>query len=202
MTKQFITKTDLISIRKWTDRLIKKYMPVPDEIRNNPHYGRASEMKLYKISRVESIEKNEQFLIDFQKTMLRRKSSEKMVETKKDNLLIQISELPISVEIIPRNELITLVIDDYNYNENKYHFKGYSTFRDFDQSKLEKLTVNYIRHELTPYDYYLKLIESKVGKKEGYRLLIERIYNCISESYPELTRECTLQFRRKFYLNN
>ena len=199
MTKQFITKTDLISIRKWTDRLIKKYMPVPDEIRNNPHYGRASEMKLYKISRVESIEKNEQFLIDFQKTILRRKSSAKMVETKKDNLLIEISELPISVEFIPRNELVPLVIDDYN---DRNYYKDYLTLRDLDQSTLERLTVNYIRHQLTSYDQCLGLIFSKVGKKEGYRLLIERIYNCISESYPELTRECTLQFRRKFYLNN
>lgn len=199
MTKQFITKTDLISIRKWTERLIKKYMPVPDEIRNNPHYGRASEMKLYKISRVESIEKNEQFLIDFQKTILRRKSSLKMVETKKDNLLIEISELPISVEFIPRNELVPLVIDDYN---DRNYYKDYLTLRDLDQSTLERLTVNYIRHQLTSYDQCLGLIFSKVGKKEGYRLLIERIYNCISESYPELTRECTLQFRRKFYLNN
>ena len=199
MTKQFITKTDLISIRKWTERLIKKYMPVPDEIRNNPHYGRASEMKLYKISRVESIEKNEHFLIDFQKTILRRKSSAKMVETKKDNLLIEISELPISVEFIPRNELVPLVIDDYN---DRNYFKDYLTLRDLDQSTLERLTVNYIRHQLTSYDQCLGLIFSKVGKKEGYRLLIERIYNCISESYPELTRECTLQFRRKFYLNN
>ena len=199
MTKQFITKTDLISVRKWTDRLIKKYMPVPDEIRNNPHYGRASEMKLYKISRVESIEKNEHFLIDFQKTILRRKSSLKMVETKKDNLLIEISELPISVEFIPRNELVPLVIDDYN---DRNYYKDYLTLRDLDQSTLERLTVNYIRHQLTSYDQCLGLIFSKVGKKEGYRLLIERIYNCISESYPELTRECTLQFRRKFYLNN
>ena len=39
MTKQFITKTDLISIRKWTERLIKKYMPVPDEIRKIPIMG-------------------------------------------------------------------------------------------------------------------------------------------------------------------
>ena len=199
MTKEFITKTDLISIRKWTDRLIKKYMPVPDEIRNNPHYGRASKMKLYKISRVESIEKNEHFLIDFQKTILRRKSSLKMVETKKDNLLIQISELPISVEIIPRYELIPLVIDAYN---DRNYYKDYLTLRDLDQSTLERLTVNYIRHQLTSYDQCLGLIFSKVGKKEGYRLLIERIYNCISESYPELTRECTLQFRRKFNLNN
>ena len=200
MTKEFITKTDLISIRKWTDRLIKKYMPVPDAIKNNPHFRRASEMKLYKISRVESIEKKELFIIDFQKTTLRRKSSSKMVRTKKDNLLIQISELPISVEIIPRNELVLLVID--NYNKNKDDNKGYSSFRDFDQSKLERLTVNYIRHELTSYDQCLGLIFSKVGKKEGYRLLKERIYKCISESYPELTGECTLQLRRKFYLNN
>ena len=196
MTKEFITKTDLISKRKWTDALLKKYMPVPDEIRNNPHYGQASKMKLYKISRVESIEKNEQFLIDFQKTILRRKSSAKMVETKKDNLLIEISELPISVEFIPRNELVPLVIDDYN---DRNYYKDYLTLRDLDQSTLERLTVNYIRHQLTSYDQCLGLIFSKVGKKEGYRLLIERIYNCISESYPELTRECTLQFRRKFY---
>ena len=59
MTKEFITKTDLISKRKWTDALLKKYMSEPDLIKNNPHYGRASKMKLYKISRVESIEKNE-----------------------------------------------------------------------------------------------------------------------------------------------
>ena len=196
MTKEFITKTDLISKRKWTDALLKKYMTEPDLIKNNPHYGRASEMKLYKISRVESIEKNEQFLIDFQKTILRRKSSLKMVETKKDNLLIEISELPSSVEFIPRNELVPLVIDDYN---DRNYYKDYLTLRDLDQSTLERLTVNYIRHQLTSYDQCLGLIFSKVGKKEGYRLLRERIYNCISESYPELTRECTLQFRRKFY---
>ena len=199
MTKEFITKTDLISKRKWTDALLKKYMSEPDLIKNNPHYGRASKMKLYKISRVESIEKNEHFLIDFQKTILRRKSSAKMVETKKDNLLIEISELPISVEFIPRNELVPLVIDDYN---DRNYYKDYLILRDLDQSTLERLTVNYIRHQLTSYDQCLGLIFSKVGKKEGYRLLIERIYNCISESYPELTRECTLQFRRKFYLNN
>ena len=196
MTKQFITKTDLISIRKWSDRLIKKYMPVPDEIRNNPHYGRASEMKLYKISRVESIEKNEQFLIDFEKTTLRRKSSLKMVETKKDNLLIQISEFPISVEIIPRYELVPLVIDDYN---NRNYYKDYLTLRDLDQSTLERLTVNYIRHQLTEYEYHLYTIGDQVGKKEGARLLKEITNNCIGESYPDLTRECALQLRRRFY---
>ena len=196
MTKQFITKTDLISIRKWSDRLIKKYMPVPDEIRNNPYYGQASTMKLYKISRVEAIEKNEQFLIDFQKTMLRRKSSAKMVETKKDNLLIQISEFPISVEIIPRYELVPLVIDDYN---NRNYYKDYLTLRDLDQSTLERLTVNYIRHQLTEYEYHLYTIGDQVGKKEGARLLKEITNNCIGESYPDLTRECALQLRRKFY---
>jgi hypothetical protein len=196
MTKEFITKTDLISIRKWTERLIKKYMPVPDAIKNNPHFRRASEMKLYKISRVESIEKKELFLIDFQKTTLRRKSSSKMVRTKKDNLLIQISELPISVEIIPRNELVPLVLDDYN---DRNYYKDYLTFRDLDQSTLERLTVNYIRHRLTSYNRCLDLIFSKVGKEDGYRLLNERIYKSISESYPDLTGECALQLRRKFY---
>ena len=32
MTKEFITKTDLISKRKWTDALLKKYMSEPDHL--------------------------------------------------------------------------------------------------------------------------------------------------------------------------
>ena len=53
-------------------------------------------------------------------------------------------------------------------------------------------------NQWVPY-YYLKLIESKVGNEVGARLLKERTNNCISESYPDLTRECALQLRRKFY---
>ena len=128
--------------------------------------------------------------------MLRRKSSEKMVETKKDNLLIQISEFPISVEIIPRYELVPLVIDDYN---NRNYYKDYLTLRDLDQSTLERLTVNYIRHNLTEYEDHLYTIGDQVGKKEGARLLKEITNNCIGESYPDLTRECALQLRRRFY---
>lgn len=50
MTKEFITKTDLISKRKWTYTLLKKYMPEPDQINNKPQLRWASKIKRIKIN--------------------------------------------------------------------------------------------------------------------------------------------------------
>ena len=48
--------------RGWTDGLIKKFLPKPDETKTNPVIKSAAPMKLYKIKRVERIEKSEKFI--------------------------------------------------------------------------------------------------------------------------------------------
>jgi len=195
MTKEFITKTEIKTRRKWTESLITKYLPDPDLIKNNPMFRGASEMKLYKVSRIDEIEKCELFLIDFQKTSLRRKKSKKMVNTKTDNLLNKISNFSISVKEYNRQELIKMVIDSYNQRNN--HKEPISQ-RETDQTTMERLMVNYIRHELTSYDDILMELYSKTGKEQAYKLLNERIYKSIGEVYPYLIEECALQIITKF----
>ena len=195
MTKEFITKTEIKTRRKWTESLITKYLPDPDLIKNNPMFRGASEMKLYKVSRIDEIEKCELFLIDFQKTSLRRKKSKKMVNTKTDNLLNKISNISISVKEYNRQELIKMVIDSYNQRNN--HKEPISQ-RETDQTTMERLMVNYIRHELTSYDDILMELYSKTGKEQAYKLLNERIYKSIGEVYPYLIEECALQIITKF----
>jgi hypothetical protein len=195
MTKEFITKTEIKTRRKWTESLITKYLPDPDLIKNNPMFRGASEMKLYKVSRIDEIEKCELFLIDFQKTSLRRKKSKKMVNTKTDNLLNKISNISISVKEYNRQELVKMVIDSYNQRNN--HKEPISQ-RETDQTTMERLMVNYIRHELTSYDDILMELYSKTGKEQAYKLLNERIYKSIGEVYPYLIEECALQIITKF----
>lgn len=195
MKKEFITKTEIKTRRKWTESLIVKYLPEPDLIKNNPVFRGTTEMKLYKVSRIDEIEKSEMFLIDFQKTTLRRERSKKMVRTKTDNLLNKISNISISVEEYNRQELIKLVIDSYNQRNN--HKEPISQ-RETDQATMERLMVNYIRHQLTSYDYILMELYSKVGKEHAYKLLNKRIYKSIGDVYPYLIEECALQIMAKF----
>jgi hypothetical protein len=195
MKKEFITKTEIKSKRKWTESLILKYLPKPDLIKNNSQFRGTSEMKLYKVSRIDEIEKCEMFFIDFQKTILRRERSKKMVNTKTDNLLNNISKISILVEEYNRQELIKMVIDSYNQRNN--HKEPISQ-RETDQATMERLMVNYIRHQLTSYDYILMELYSKTGKEQAYKLLNEKIYKSIGEVYPYLIEECALQIITKF----
>ena len=54
--------------------------------------------------------------------------------------------------------------------------------------------VNYIRHELTDYDYTLYAeIAGKIGTAEAAQRLKRRILRAISEIYPEFAAEALRQ---------
>lgn len=196
MEKDFITKTDVKNRRQWTESLIKKYIPQPDQIKMNPHYRGASEMKLYELRKIEEIEKSIEFQVDFQKSLKRKLVSKKTVQTKKEKLIKEIDSLEIKVENRERNQLIKEAVDSYNYRRRGY---DYSEINEIDQDTLERLMVNYIRHRLTSYEKHLDTIFSKIGKNEAYLLLNKKIYNSISEIYPYLTEECNVQMEYKSF---
>ena len=68
--------------RGWTDGLIKKFLPNPDETKTNPVIKSAAPMKLYKIKRVERIEKSERFIKEMENISRRKIAARKAVETK------------------------------------------------------------------------------------------------------------------------
>jgi hypothetical protein len=67
-----------------------------------------------------------------------------------------------------------------------------------DARFLERILVNYIRHQLTIYESELEEIYGKVGNDDGYKLLNNKIYDKISEVYPSLKNECNRQLSLKF----
>lgn len=68
--------------RGWTDSIIKKMNLFPDKLAKNPHYLKAAPMKLYFISRIEELEKSEQFSNLIAKSQSKKEGAKKAVETK------------------------------------------------------------------------------------------------------------------------
>lgn len=61
------------------------------------------------------------------------------------------------------------------------------------QEFLDRVTVNFLRHEHTRYDEHLKVIARKVGSQQAYALLKNKVLHRISQVYPELHDECVRQ---------
>lgn len=66
-----------------------------------------------------------------------------------------------------------------------------------DRIFLNRIIVNYLRHNLSDYDSKLGDIFGRVGTSEAYRIINEKIYSKIAEVYPELKDECDNQLMRK-----
>ena len=68
---------------------------------------------------------------------------------------------------------------------------------DSDSVFLNRVIVNYLRHNLSNYDSKLDDIFGKVGKSEAYRIINTKIYAKIAEVYPVLKDECDNQLMSK-----
>ncbi len=194
----YLTKTELKS-RGWTDSIIRKMDLIPDMTKQNPVYKSAPEMKLYLTEKIKNLENTEKFIGLIEKSKKRKKSSIKGVETKRNKTINYVNSLKIVIPKISLEELKKCAIDHYNsfllIKEERNIYKDYSTVfyncKDFDF--LNRIQVNYIRHELTDYEEKLRNLFGKVGKSKAYKLLKCKILDEISKQYPMLKEECYRQ---------
>jgi hypothetical protein len=57
--------------------------------------------------------------------------------------------------------------------------------------------VNFIRHELTEYEFALCKSAGKTGVDEAVLEIRNRVYSAISDAYPELNEECNRQLNKR-----
>jgi hypothetical protein len=62
--------------------------------------------------------------------------------------------------------------------------------RNSDPEFLQRITINYIRHQHSEYDEQLEHIFGKVGTAEAYLALNRKIADAIEEKYPVLREAC------------
>jgi len=196
-TGQYISKTGL-NKRGWTDRAIDIYLSQPDKEVKNPHYAKSPPMKLYLIARVDAIEHSIEYQRFLHKNAKRVAGSQKAVGTKKEQLIKEVQSWTIFMKLQSAHTIVESAIKDYN----THHQQGELASHNSTAAFLNRITVNYLRHNLTNYDDRLNALFGKVGKEEAYNLLNKKIYKKISEQYPELAPECRRQLLQKYNRGN
>lgn len=199
---EFFTKTDL-KRRGWTESIIKKIGIKPDKTKPNPIYKNAPEMKLFNKTKIQELETSEKFKSLLKNSMKRKKTAQKAVITKKEKLIRLVDSW--TIEIPKIDDLFEKAIEHYNdwehHKENRAVNQGKSfnydsnfiSLEGIDKSFLYRITVNFIRHELTCYEKKLEKIVGKTGKSEAYIKLKIKILDAIADTYPNFKEECECQ---------
>lgn len=187
----YITKS-MLKERGWTKKTIKSLYPVCDLTKPNPRYKMASPMKLYHLGKVEGIEQSEEFKKYQLESLSRKKAAMKAVDTKKDRLFAEIASWRANIRKIPLSKARTDAIEYYNH-WSLFHGSDKHASLDSDQGLLDRITVNYLRHNLSNYEPGLSKLFNRVGMAEAYKTWKIKILEVIAEIYPELAHEVKRQ---------
>ena len=184
--------------RGWTEAAIKKFLGEEDTTRRNPVYSSASPMRLYKETRVLREEKKKRFISwKEKKDALSKKRSEvaqKIIKKRKQKTFEMVNDIEVKVPKLKYKKLAKLACEHYNdlWSErgrgDKYVFPKYA-----EEDFLNRIIVNYLRHELSDYDYSFFYLRNQVGKEEAISLVRKKIFESIQKAYPKLTEEVLRQ---------
>lgn len=196
----YFTAADL-KRRGWTDSLIKEFSPSPDDTTPNPWYRSAPPIRLYLKDRIASIEASSDFQEQIKLIRRRKQAAARAVNTKLDRLRQQIEAWQPSVPRLEMGELIERACESYNSHKLDLLIeRGYDytpATPESDEAFLDRITVNYLRHNLTSYERKLARQYCKVGVRQSYVMISRRIFTAISSVYPELADECERQLRTR-----
>lgn len=191
--KNFLTKSAILK-RGWTEGLINFYLPEPDVTKPNPMYRKAAPMNLYSKTKVENIEKRKNFQQSQDKLINRKIGAQVAIETKTHKMKEYVDNLQVELEDIPLEQARLHAIDSYNdfhsvIRNNDLNWASTNS----DVSFLNRITVNFLRHQASNYEEELENIFGKVGKLLGYTTIKNKILTAIKSKYPALSAECNKQ---------
>ena len=196
--QEFITKTDIKKQRGWTNKLLSLFLPEPDEIRDNPLYRSAPKMQLFDLNKIIGIEESQEFKLEKNIAEKRKLYAKKAIDTKLYQIKSFVDGIEINIPIYKRSKLIKLACKSYNDFQDQKCLE-YSDInmeranKNSDPAFLNRICVNYLRHNACDYDNYLNNINGKVGKFNAYTKIRNKIFEDIAIKYPFLKDECENQ---------
>lgn len=181
--------------RGWTPIIATRLLGEPDAIGPNPHYRNAAPMRLYALSRVEAAEASSAFAAARAGSAARSAGARKAAPVKREALLREVSAMQVTVKLMPADRVQRLAIADYNSTAFERGKDPVSA--DAPRSFLERITVNYIRHQLTRYDGALEETDGRVGVREAACMIRRKVFDAIAANYPALADECRWQMEQR-----
>ena len=203
-----MTKTNVKKRPGWNEERLQKFLGAPDFTTQNS-YRKYAETSWYLTKRVQKAENYKTFQKEAANAIAqhdkRKKAARKAVETKKEKTYELAQERLNEVKIkkkyanLKKNRLYDLAVDHYNalheyraMERGNYYFE-YVTKGAVSEDFLERIAVNFLRHDCTTYDDELEEYFNRVGKHEAINMVRQHVYKQISQCYPYLEKECKRQ---------
>jgi hypothetical protein len=186
-----ITRQRVKQERGWTDSLMKDFLPDPVADVVNMHHMSGPRILLFDLRRIKRIEATKRFQKSLAATQPRKQAARKAVATKatKTQHFVEMAET--NVEIIPMERLRRFACEWYNANHNEGDVSASPDGGDI--KFLDRITVNYLRHQCSSYEPTLQQIDGHVGARDAYLSIKQNVLDAIAEAYPELAKECNRQ---------
>lgn len=169
----YLNKRQIIQ-RGWTEKTLARLLGSPDVQKAHPESGK---------------------MVSFWKTkdVLDQESSKAWQSWKKRKQLLELVERSnVSVNKMEMDAIKFAAVNGYNHlHAGKPDFR-FATV-DSDAQFLDRIVVNYLRHQQTNYDASLKVISHQVGREQAYALLKNKVLAAIAYMYPSLHDECVRQ---------
>lgn len=185
-----------LKTRGWTATMIRAFLDKPDREAPNPHYRSAAPMKLYFLWRIEAIEATTEWAISSVKASTISALAKKAAESRRCDLLDEINRLSVSIPQLSRKELVFRACKHYNAYALERD-KDSRADSDSDKAFLDRITVNYLRHEMSIYEDSLDQVYGRIGAEAARGNIRMKVYEAIAETYPELAEECTRQLAHR-----
>lgn len=203
--KDLLNKTEIKS-RGWTKGLMNKFLPEPIKSVINMFYKSGPLIDLFSLEQIVQIEASTEFLAAQEVASKRSLSAKQAAKTKEAATLKWADELPApQIPIYPKEELYLCAAKHYE-EFHEYRSRHRSDYDDLikkvdvesaPEDFLQRIAVNFLRHDQSPYEERLSDTFRLVGGREAKLIIYEKILDAIAEAYPWLSDECNRQFRKK-----
>ena len=193
-TNDTMTKQSVLQRPGWSAAILKKLLGEPDERKERG--SRYAPLCLFGVKRVEAAEASPDFAAAQAKREAASARSRAVAERKRNELLDRIDAMPISVHVVKNPT--ARAIESYNQRQIDIgRYENANASKNSDPDFLERITVNYIRHELTEYDANLDSTFGQIGTDAANARIRNRVLLAIADAYPHLRAEAIGQMARR-----
>lgn len=186
--------------RGWTDAMVREYLGSSDAERPNPRYQSGAPVRLYLSERVEAAEGKPTWASRQKRAAIRREAGLAAVARKRLETahLARGIARALTADLELPADLLSKAIGEYNrwHSENCNCPSEWSGgFCDKRASAgdspvfLRRISVNYVRHELTGYDRAYHLLARRVGQQQAHELLRSKVNAAIEAKLDALPGE-------------
>jgi hypothetical protein len=175
--------------RGWSRAMVRDLLGEEDHQRRNPWYRNAAPVRLWSWQRVLAAEATGDFAARREAVARRQQAARNAARARGERLRHWAETVAITVDQMPVGVAMARATESYN----RWHYGGDAAGPWSDDAFLTRITVNFLRHESTPYDAEMAACRGLPGVRRAQAILRARVLMAIGRAYPVLAKECARQ---------